>query len=63
MDERNARAVRLYPTEKAERNLGYLHDNWARELQGIIDDPATIELVNATLRRIESELIARRREQ
>ncbi|MEV6784746.1 MarR family winged helix-turn-helix transcriptional regulator [Streptomyces sp. NPDC051098] len=61
VDDRNARAVRLYPTEKANQNLQYLRDNWDQTLQGIIDDPATIEIVNATLRRIEDELMARRR--
>ncbi|MCO5971897.1 MarR family winged helix-turn-helix transcriptional regulator [Actinoallomurus soli] len=61
VDDRNARAVRLYPTEKADQNLQYLRDNWDRTLQGIVDDPDTIEIVNATLRRIEDELIARRR--
>ncbi|MFE9686876.1 MarR family winged helix-turn-helix transcriptional regulator [Streptomyces sp. NPDC006285] len=60
VDDRNARGVRLYPTEKAQQNLQYLRDNWDRTLQGIVDDPATIEIVNATLRRIEGELIARR---
>jgi DNA-binding MarR family transcriptional regulator len=61
VDDRNARGVCLYPTEKAHQNLQYLHDHWDQTLQGIIDDPATIEIVNATLRRIEDELIARRR--
>ncbi|WBQ07564.1 MarR family winged helix-turn-helix transcriptional regulator [Kribbella sp. CA-293567] len=61
VDERNARGVCLYPTEKAERNQQYLRDNWDQTLRGIIDDPAVIEVVNATLRRIEEELIARRR--
>ncbi|MEU6737244.1 MarR family winged helix-turn-helix transcriptional regulator [Streptomyces physcomitrii] len=61
VDDRSARGVRLYPTEKARRNLGHLHDNWEQTLRGIVDDPAAIEIVNATLRRIEDELIARRR--
>jgi MarR family transcriptional regulator, temperature-dependent positive regulator of motility len=61
VDERNARGVCLYATEKAERNQQYLRDNWERTLQGIVEDPAAIEMVNATLRRIEEELIARRR--
>ncbi|NSL43574.1 MarR family winged helix-turn-helix transcriptional regulator [Streptomyces sp. 8P21H-1] len=58
-DDRNARGVRLYPTEKANQNLQYLRDNWDRTLRGIVDDPATIEIVNAALRRIEDELVAR----
>ncbi|MEU1784788.1 MarR family winged helix-turn-helix transcriptional regulator [Streptomyces sparsogenes] len=61
VDSSNARGVCLYPTEKAHQNLQYLRDNWAQTLRGIVDDPATIETVNATLRRIEHELIARRR--
>ena len=62
VDERNARSVCLYPTEKARQNLQYLRDHWDKTLEGIIDDPAAIEVVNATLRRIEDELIARRRD-
>ncbi|MEU1625637.1 MarR family winged helix-turn-helix transcriptional regulator [Streptomyces sp. NPDC020096] len=61
VDDRSARSVCLYPTEKARQNLQYLRDNWDKTLQGIVDDPATIDAVNATLRRIEEELIARRR--
>ncbi|MCK8678132.1 MarR family winged helix-turn-helix transcriptional regulator [Streptomyces lichenis] len=61
VDSGNARGVCLYPTEKAHRNLRYLRENWDRTLHGIVDDPAAIETVNATLRRIEQELIARRR--
>ncbi|MFJ8335396.1 MarR family winged helix-turn-helix transcriptional regulator [Streptomyces sp. NPDC094437] len=61
VDERSARSVRLYPTDKARQNLQYLRDNWDRTLRGIIDDPATIDIVNTTLRRIEKELAARRR--
>ncbi len=34
---------------------------WSRALEGTVDDPGTIDVVNATLRRIENELIARRR--
>ncbi|MFJ2905578.1 MarR family winged helix-turn-helix transcriptional regulator [Streptomyces sp. NPDC087212] len=61
VDERSARSVRLYPTDKARQNLQYLRDNWDQTLRGIIDDPATIDIVNTTLRRIEKELAARRR--
>lgn len=61
VDERDARVVRLHPTEKAHESLQYLRDNWRQTLEGIIDDPATLDLVNATLRRIEDELVARRR--
>lgn len=61
VDERDARVVRLYPTEEAEKSLQALRDNWRQTLGGIIEDPAELDLVNATLRRIENELIARRR--
>ena len=61
IDEHDARVVRLYPTEKADKSLQALRDNWRHTLGGIVDDPATLDLVNATLRRIEHELVARRR--
>lgn len=60
-DARDARSVRLYPTSLAEENLKRLRDAWSRSLEGIIDDPRTIDTINTTLRRIETELIARRR--
>jgi len=59
-DDRNARGVRLYPTEKARRNLQYLHEAWGEALRGIIDDPTAIGIATDTLRRIEEELVARR---
>jgi MarR family transcriptional regulator, temperature-dependent positive regulator of motility len=62
VDQHDARVVRLYPTEKAEKSLRILRENWRRTLGGIIDDPAALDLVNATLRRIEDELVARRRD-
>jgi DNA-binding MarR family transcriptional regulator len=61
VDARDARGVRLYPTERARENLRHLRDTWSRALEGIVDEPETIDLVNTTLRRIESELVARRR--
>lgn len=61
VDERDARAARLYRTDKADRSLQALRENWRQTLGGIIDDPAALDLVNATLRRIENELVARRR--
>jgi hypothetical protein len=41
--------------------LQHLREAWSRTLEGIVDDAETIDLVSATLRRIENELIARRR--
>lgn len=60
-DARDARSVRLYPTPLAEENLRRLRDAWRRALEGIIEDPETLETINRTLRGLESELIARRR--
>jgi hypothetical protein len=60
VDAHDARGVRLYPAARSEENLQNLRDTWSQALEGIVDDPETIDSVNATLRRIESELIARR---
>jgi DNA-binding MarR family transcriptional regulator len=60
-DARDARCVRLYPTERAQENLQRLRDAWSRTLDGIVDDPETIDFLNETLRHIENELVARRR--
>ncbi|CAN5335312.1 hypothetical protein BH11ACT4_BH11ACT4_13210 [soil metagenome] len=59
VDDEDARRVRLYPTESAQRNLQLLHDLWTNLLDGIIDDPADVDKVNAVLRRIEAELVVR----
>jgi MarR family transcriptional regulator, temperature-dependent positive regulator of motility len=61
VDARDARGVHLYPTTRARENLQHLRDTWSQALEGIVDDPETIDSVNATLRRIENELTARRR--
>lgn len=55
-DERDARSVRLYPTEMAEANMERMRAFWSQALEGTTADPATLDLVNMTLRRIESEL-------
>jgi MarR family transcriptional regulator, temperature-dependent positive regulator of motility len=60
VDARDARGVHLYPTARAQENLRHLRDSWSKALTGIVDDPETIDSVNATLRRIEHELTARR---
>ena len=60
-DARDARSVRLYPTGRARENLQHLRDTWSLALKEIVGDPEAIDFVNATLRRIESELTARRR--
>jgi len=56
VDEADARRVRLYPTESARMNLQMLHDLWTNLLDGIVDDPADVDQVNAVLRRIEAAL-------
>jgi DNA-binding MarR family transcriptional regulator len=61
VDPHDARRVRLYPTAQAQENLRRLHDVWSRLLDGIVSDPDEIEGVSSTLRRIETELVARAR--
>jgi DNA-binding MarR family transcriptional regulator len=61
VDQHDARRVRLYPTARAHDNLQRLHDVWSRLLDGIVSDPNEIEAVSSTLRRIETELLARAR--
>ena len=56
IDENDARGVRLYPTALANANTRHLRDAWSRALAGVATDMATVELVNAALRRIETEL-------
>ncbi len=60
IDTDDSRCVRLYPTARARQNLRHLREAWSQTLDGIEDDPETIDLVNTTLRRIERELTARR---
>ena len=60
IDAHDSRSVHLYPTARARENLQHLREAWSRTLEGIVDDPQTIDLVNTTLRRIERELAARR---
>lgn len=59
VDRDDARRVRLYPTDLARENLRRLHELWTGLLDGIVDDPADIERVNAVLRRIEAGLVGR----
>lgn len=60
-DPHDTRSVRLFPTPAAEANFERMREAWGQALQGIIEDLATIDFVNATLRQLEQELIARRR--
>jgi len=58
-DDRDARAVRLYPTGMALSNRESMREAWSRSLDGTASDLATLDLVNSALRQIESELAAR----
>jgi DNA-binding MarR family transcriptional regulator len=60
VDTNDSRCVHLYPTAQARDSLQQLREVWSRTLEGIVDDPETIDLINTTLRRIEGELAARR---
>ena len=61
VDRRDARVVRLFPTERARESTEALRETWSETLGGIVDDPAELDLVVTTLRHIEDELISRRR--
>lgn len=60
-DANDARRVRLYPTALARETRRRLGEEWYRLLRGIEDDPSKIDHLIAALRRIESELVSRRR--
>jgi DNA-binding MarR family transcriptional regulator len=61
VDESDGRRVRLYPTALAQDNLRRLRTVWSELLDGLVPDPAEIDLVTSTLRRIESQLVAKAR--
>jgi DNA-binding MarR family transcriptional regulator len=61
VDPRDARMVRLFPTERAWKSTAALHETWTESLAGIVDDPSILDAVVQTLRQIEDALIARRR--
>ena len=60
-DANDARRVSLYPTALARKTREKLGVDWYRLLRGIEDDPAKIDNLIVTLKRIESELVERRR--
>lgn len=62
VDEHDARRVRLYPTDKAAKNLRRLREIWSDLLVGIVTDPNEIDAVTSTLRHIETRLIAQTRD-
>ncbi len=59
VDQRDARRVRLYPTEKAQESLQRLREVWSQLLEGTVADPDEIDAAISTLRRIETRLVAR----
>ena len=61
IDQHDGRRVRLYPTDRARDNLRQLRAVWSRLLDGIVPDPDEVEAVTSTLRRIETQLVARAR--
>jgi DNA-binding MarR family transcriptional regulator len=61
VDANDARRVSLYPTALASETRRRLGEDWYRLLRGIEDDSAKIDHLIATLQRIESELVSRRR--
>ena len=60
-DANDARRASLYATGLARESRRRLGEEWRRLLGGIEDDPAKLDHLIATLRRIEGELISRRR--
>ncbi|MFF7331756.1 MarR family winged helix-turn-helix transcriptional regulator [Streptomyces sp. NPDC090306] len=60
-DPQDARRVRLYPTAKARQNLRRLHEVWSGLLEEAVTESDEIDGVIATLRTIESRLVARNR--
>lgn len=58
-DTRDARVVRLYPTKVAARNFDRMRESWSQALEGIVDGPEALDAINTTLRRVETELMAR----
>jgi MarR family transcriptional regulator, temperature-dependent positive regulator of motility len=62
VDQHDARRVRLYPTEKAQENLQRLREVWSRLLEETVADPDEIDATIATLRHIETQLVARTRD-
>jgi len=61
-DEHDARRVRLYTTDAAHENLRRLQDLWSHLLDGIVDD-SEADAIIATLRRLETALGARSRDE
>ena len=60
-DEHDARRVRLYPTQRAGEHLHHLRGAWSELLDGILDQKS-VDRLNSSLARIESELGARARQ-
>jgi DNA-binding MarR family transcriptional regulator len=63
VDANDARRASLYPTDLAHESRRQLGEEWRRLLGGIEDDPAKLDPLITTLRRIEGELVSRRRKE
>ena len=61
-DSRDRRGVRLYPTPLSQKNRRQLQEAWKQALAGAVDDPSTLNTVNAVLRGIEEHLAKRNRD-
>lgn len=61
VDPHDGRRFHLYPTARANDHLRHLRELWSGLLDGIVPDPDVVDVMNSTLRRIESELIERAR--
>ena len=61
VDPQDGRRAHLYPTERANEHLVHLREVWSGLLDGIVSDTNEIDAVNATLRRIEAQLVTRTR--
>ncbi|MBF0877201.1 MarR family transcriptional regulator [Gluconobacter cerevisiae] len=60
-DTRDARGKKLYLTDVAKTNFSLMREAWSKDLEGLIEDSDQIDLVNTTLKDIETKLLARRR--
>jgi DNA-binding MarR family transcriptional regulator len=59
VDPHDGRRFHLYPTARAQDNLRQLRAIWSGLLDEVVSDPGEVEVVAATLRRIETHLAER----
>jgi DNA-binding MarR family transcriptional regulator len=60
-DPLDARGKKLYLTDMAKANFRRMQDTWSRDLDGLIEDDETLDVINTTLRKVEERLIERRK--